>query len=102
VDKSDLKSESFVELDQLVSYLTQNASLVIEIGGHTDNTGSEERNKTLSNERAKSVYNYLISKGIAAERLSYKGYGSSQSVASNETAEGRKQNRRTEVKIIRN
>lgn len=102
VDKSELKSESFVELDQLASYLTQNSSLVIEIGGHTDNTGSEERNKTLSNERAKSVYNYLVSKGISADRLSYKGYGSSQAVASNDTAEGRSQNRRTEVKIIRN
>ncbi|MFT5723118.1 MAG: outer membrane protein OmpA-like peptidoglycan-associated protein [Bacteroidia bacterium] len=102
VDKSELKPESHVELDQLVDYLNRNATLYIEIGGHTDNTGSESRNTTLSQQRAQSVYNYLVSKGIAAERLTFKGYGSSQPVATNETTEGRTQNRRTEIKIVKN
>ncbi len=102
VDKSDLKPESYVELDQLVEYLTRNASLHIEIGGHTDNTGSESRNSQLSNDRAKAVQTYLISKGINASRLTYKGYGSSQPVATNDTPEGRSQNRRTEIKITGN
>lgn len=101
VDKWDLKSESFVELDVLVNFLNNNPSLHIEIGGHTDNTGSEDHNKTLSNNRAKSVYQYLVNKGITADRLSYKGYGSSVPVATNDTPEGRSQNRRTEVKILK-
>lgn len=102
VDKSELKTESFVELNQLVDYLNRNASLYIEIGGHTDNTGTEVRNKTLSEERAQSVYTYLISQDIDASRLTYKGYGSSQPVATNDTPEGRAQNRRTEIKITKN
>ena len=102
VDKSQLKAESYVELNQLVDYLNRNATLYIEIGGHTDNTGSAQRNTVLSEARAKSVFNYLVSKGIASSRLSYKGYGSTQPVATNDTEQGRAQNRRTEVKIIKN
>lgn len=102
VDKWDLKQESYVELDILVNFLTQNPGLHIEIGGHTDNTGSESHNKDLSHNRAKSVYDYLIFKGIDASRLTYNGYGSSVSVATNDTPEGRRQNRRTEVKIMKN
>lgn len=102
VDKSLLKSESYVELDQLVDYLNRNATLHIEIGGHTDNTGTEQRNKTLSEERAQSVYKYLISKDINADRLTFKGYGSSQPVATNDTPDGRALNRRTEIKITKN
>ncbi|MBO6515860.1 MAG: PD40 domain-containing protein [Bacteroidia bacterium] len=101
VDKWDLKPESFVELDILVNFLNKNADLHIEIGGHTDNTGSESHNKTLSHNRAKSVHDYLVSKGIDAARLSFKGYGSSNPVATNDTPEGRSQNRRTEVKIVK-
>ncbi|MFT7591972.1 MAG: outer membrane protein OmpA-like peptidoglycan-associated protein, partial [bacterium] len=100
VDKSQLKSESHVELDQLVDYLNRNSTLRIEIGGHTDNTGSEQRNNTLSGERAESVYNYLITNGIVGTRLTYKGYGNSQPVSTNDTDEGRALNRRTEVKIL--
>ncbi len=100
VDRWDLKSESFVELEVLVNFLNRNPELRIEIGGHTDNTGSESHNKTLSNNRARSVYDYLISKGIDANRLSYKGYGSSKAIADNDTPEGRKLNRRTEIRIL--
>lgn len=99
-DKTELKPESFVELDRLVSYLQHN-SVRIEIGGHTDDQGSEDYNDRLSENRAKSVYDYLIQKGIPADRLTYKGYGKRIPVADNSTDEGRAANRRTEFKIIR-
>ena len=99
-DKTELKPESFVELDKLVSYLQQN-SLRIEIGGHTDNQGSDDYNDRLSENRAKAVYDYLVQKGIPANRLQYKGYGMRVPIADNSTDEGRAANRRTEFKIIR-
>ena len=99
-DKSILKNESNIELDKLVAYLSSNQNLKIEIGGHTDNQGNDEYNMNLSLERAKSVYNYLISKGISADRMSYKGYGETKPIASNDTEEGRQLNRRTEFKVI--
>jgi outer membrane protein OmpA-like peptidoglycan-associated protein len=99
-DKSSLKNESFLELDKLVDYLKQNPSLNIEIGGHTDNSGSDDYNLRLSLDRSKEVYNYLILKGVEASRLTYKGYGKNNPVASNDTEEGRAANRRTEFKII--
>ena len=99
-DKTELKPESFVELDKLVSYLQQN-TIRIEVGGHTDNQGSDEYNDRLSENRAKAVYDYLVQKGIPANRLQYKGYGMRVPVADNATEEGRSANRRTEFKIIR-
>ena len=99
-DKADLKPESFVELDKLADYLKTN-SIRIEIGGHTDNQGTDEYNDRLSENRAKSVYDYLVSKGIPADRLQYKGYGSRVPVADNATEEGRAANRRTEFKIVK-
>lgn len=99
-DKSSLKNESFVELDKLFDYLKQNPSLNIEIGGHTDNSGSDDYNIRLSLDRSKEVYNYLILKGVDASRLTYKGYGKNNPIASNDTEEGRAANRRTEFKII--
>jgi outer membrane protein OmpA-like peptidoglycan-associated protein len=72
----------------------------IEISGHTDNKGSAQYNQTLSESRSKSVVDYLISKGIAKERLEYKGYGLTQPMASNDNEEGRQLNRRTEFKIL--
>ena len=98
-DKSDLKTESYVELNKLVDYLNKNKTVTIEIGGYTDNQGGDEYNKNLSLNRAKSVYNYLISKGIKADRLSYVGYGKDNPVATNDTEEGRAANRRTEFTI---
>ena len=99
-DRSDLKSVSFAELDNLVRYLNNNLSLQIEIGGYTDNQGNDDYNNKLSLERAKSVYTYLIEKGINASRLSYHGYGKNNPIASNDTEEGRAANRRTEFKIV--
>lgn len=98
-DKYSLKQKSYTELNKLVQFLTLNPSVKIEIGGHTDNAGTTEHNKTLSQNRAKTVYEYLIEQGISAKRLSYNGYGETQPVATNETKEGRALNRRTEFKI---
>lgn len=98
----ELLPESYAELNKVVEYMTTNPKLKIEIGGHTDNVGSQAYNKTLSENRAKSVYTYLISKGIDKTRLSYKGYDFSVPVATNETEEGRALNRRTEFKVISN
>ena len=99
-DKSDLKPESEVELNRLVTLMQQNLKMKIEIGGHTDNTGNKEHNAVLSKNRAKSVFDYLVSKGIDSERMTYAGYGSDKPVETNDTPEGRALNRRTEFKII--
>ncbi|MDQ3049485.1 MAG: OmpA family protein [Bacteroidota bacterium] len=95
----ELKPESFSELDKLVAFMKSNTAVTVEVSGHTDSTGDKNKNKILSENRAKSVYNYLTGKGIPATRLSFKGYGDSQPVAGNETEEGRAQNRRTEFLI---
>ena len=95
-----LLPESKAELGKLTEFLTKNPTLKIEIGGHTDNAGSDELNRKLSENRAKAVYDFLINDGISKTRLSYKGYGSSKPVAGNDTEAGRAQNRRTEFKIV--
>lgn len=97
--KSTLRSESNAELDRLVKLLKDVPGLKIEISGHTDNTGSATLNESLSQARAEAVVTYLTSKGIAASRLTAKGYGASKPVASNSTEDGRQQNRRTEFEI---
>lgn len=101
-DKSELLPRSFVELDKLVSILNDNPSLIIEIRGHTDNQGDENYNINLSRERARSVVEYLIRKNISYKRLKYKGMGSKNPIASNETSTGRRQNRRVEFKVLEN
>lgn len=98
-DRSELKPESYVELDRLADYLNHN-NVRIEIGGHTDDQGSDEYNDRLSENRAKAVYDYLISRGIPASRLSYAGYGKHKPIADNSTEAGRAENRRTEFRII--
>jgi flagellar motor protein MotB len=100
IDSWQLKSESMSELDNVVALLVENKNLAMEIGGYTDSTGSAEYNKTLSEKRALSVVNYLIKKGISADRLKSKGYGNASPLGDNVTSEGRKLNRRTEAKII--
>lgn len=99
-DSFRLKPSSFAELDKVVAFLKEHPNVKIEIGGHTDNTGSDSHNKSLSEKRAKSVYEYLIQKNISPARLSYVGYGSQQPIATNNTAEGKAMNRRTEMKIL--
>lgn len=90
-----LLPKSLVELDVLLALMMENPTLKIEIQGHTDNTGSDAQNMSLSDARAKAVYNYLIEKNIEAERLQFKGYGRNKPIASNATPDGRQQNRRT-------
>lgn len=101
VDKFDLKEESKVELDKLVAFMKTNSTIAIELGGHTDNTGIKQKNIDLSTNRAKAVYTYLVTNGIAATRLSFKGYADTQPVADNKTEAGRKLNRRTEFKVVK-
>lgn len=100
LDSYELKPESKLELAKLIQFLNQNPKVSIEIGGHTDNQGSKAYNLTLSENRSKTVYEYLIQNGIKASRLTYKGYGLNQPIDTNETPEGRANNRRTEFKII--
>ncbi len=101
-NQATLRPESKNELDRLVTLMNDMPSLKIEISGHTDNIGSAQYNKTLSERRAKSVVDYLIENGISPNRLTYKGYGFDMPIAPNDTDEGRQQNRRTEFKIISN
>ncbi|MDR3693725.1 OmpA family protein [Mucilaginibacter sp.] len=96
----ELKTESLSELDKLVDFMSLNPTLKIEISGHTDNVGNDQANQVLSENRAKSVYQYLITNKVDAARLVYKGYGETQPIAPNDTDEGRQKNRRTEFKII--
>jgi len=101
VNKWDLKPESKAELEKLVSFLTKNASLKIELGGHTDNSGDKKANVTLSANRAKSVFDYLVNNGkISATRLTFKGYGDSKPKVANDTPENKAINRRTEFKVL--
>lgn len=101
-DKFSLKAASFVELNRLVKLLQDYPALIIEINAHTDNKGSDEYNMTLSENRAKSVLDYIISKGIAADRISSHGYGETKPEATNDTDEGRQTNRRVEFVIVKN
>lgn len=98
---ANLRDDSQQELDRLYDIM-EKSGLVIEIGGHTDNVGREETNESLSQARAESVMNYVINRGINAERIQAKGYGESEPIATNETEEGRQENRRVEIKVLSN
>lgn len=98
--KYTLKEDSYTELDRMVKLLAENASMKVEISGHTDNVGADKDNQLLSENRAKEVVKYLVQKGIPAERAVAKGYGETQPVATNDTEEGRSQNRRTVLTVI--
>ncbi len=98
--KYDLKPESKVELNKLVSFLISNKTLHIQLSGHTDNVGDKKMNQLLSQNRAKSVYDYLIVNGIDAKRLTYMGYGDTRPKVKNDSDENRAINRRTEFKVI--
>jgi len=99
-DKYALLPQSKSDLDQLVHFLDLNKQVLVEIGGHTDNTGTEAYNQQLSESRARSVYDYLVQAGIPVQRLRFRGYGQTHPVATNDTPEGRQLNRRTDFKII--
>ena len=94
-----LVETSLAELDRLAEALRRHPRLRLEVGGHTDDVGNDLDNQRLSERRAKAVYDYFVGHGIAKERLSWKGYGEGRPVDTNETAEGRHNNRRIELKI---
>lgn len=96
-DKSTIRQEDLPNIDKDVAALETWGNVNIEVAGHTDSRGSDKYNMSLSQRRAEAVRNYLISKGIAADRLTAKGYGESQPVADNATDEGRFKNRRVEL-----
>lgn len=100
-DKTTLKSESFIELDKVVDFLKRNPTVSIEISGHTDSKGSDTYNETLSQGRSQAVVDYLISQGIDASRLEAHGYGESKPIDSNDTEEGRANNRRVEFTVLK-
>lgn len=99
VDDYRLKPESEPELRQLVNFLKLNPEVKVEIAGHTDDTGSDQHNDQLSENRAFEVYKYLFMKHIPKARMTYKGYGKEQPLAPNTTDEGKALNRRTEIRI---
>ncbi|MGB4843974.1 MAG: OmpA family protein [Ferruginibacter sp.] len=100
--KADLEEDSYKVIDELVAYLKRKEDVRIELGGHTDNVGSAKSNQVLSEARANTVRDYLLSKGIDPERVTAKGYGLTKPVETNKTEEGRALNRRTEVTILDN
>jgi outer membrane protein OmpA-like peptidoglycan-associated protein len=110
LNKTNLRPESFIELNKLKDFLNNNPTMKIEIGGHTDTRGDDKSNQVLSEGRAKSVMDYLIKEGIAANRLSSKGYGETQTIVSDaeiaklktekEKEKAHQKNRRTEYKFI--
>ena len=98
--KAVLKDESMAELNRLLALFEQVPGLVIEISGHTDSVGADEYNLNLSDARANAVRDYLLEKGINEEQITAKGYGETVPVATNDTDEGRQENRRVEFKIL--
>lgn len=94
-----LKDESKAELNKLIQFMKENSFTKIQVSGHTDNTGNAQSNQKLSENRAKSVYDYLIANQLAKTRLSFKGFGSAKPIAPNDTPEGKAQNRRTEFTV---
>jgi OmpA-OmpF porin, OOP family len=98
--QATLQESSYAVLDELVAYLVRKDDERIEVGGHTDNVGKAASNLTLSLDRANTVRAYLLTKGIDPDRVYAKGYGMSEPIAPNTDADGRAQNRRTEVKIL--
>jgi len=98
--KSELRPESFAELDRLAQFLAANTAIVIELSGHTDNVGQDVENRRLSQERVNAVRTFLVNKGVGEKRLRAVGMGKSKPLASNATEEGRQRNRRVEFKIV--
>ena len=97
--KATLRPESYAILDELVGYLERQSER-IEIGGHTDNVGTKQKNMQLSLDRAQSVVDYLVSKGVDKDKIFAKGYGFADPLEDNKTEAGRQKNRRIEVKFI--
>jgi outer membrane protein OmpA-like peptidoglycan-associated protein/tetratricopeptide (TPR) repeat protein len=96
----EIDKKSLAVLDGFIEFLIENPSIQIEIRGHTDNIGSVQTNMTLSTNRAKAVYDYLVQKGVSKNRLRYQGFGPNKPIATNDTEAGRSKNRRTEFYIL--
>lgn len=99
-DSTNMDPSSIPTVDELYEFLVENTNLVIEVGGHTNGVPSHEYCDKLSTERAKSVAQYLVDKGIPASQLRYKGYGKRNPIATNSTEEGRAKNQRVEIKVL--
>jgi len=100
-DKDTLRPDAKPILDEAAAVMQRYPEIKVEIGGHTDSVGSDEYNRDLSDRRARTVMDYFISKGVDAGRLSSKGYGEAAPVTGNESASGRAQNRRVEMRVIK-
>ena len=100
INKSDIRAESYVELNEVVSLLKENPVVRIEISGHTDNMGKTADNQKLSESRARAVVGWLVSNGINPQRLTFKGFGDTRPVSDNGTEASRAKNRRTELRIV--
>jgi outer membrane protein OmpA-like peptidoglycan-associated protein len=98
--KANLKSQFYPALDNVANTLAQYNQTIVEVSGHTDSVGSDAANQTLSVQRANSVGNYLIGKGLVRERFEIVGFGETQPVASNDTDSGRALNRRVEIRVL--
>lgn len=98
--KANLKSQFYPALDNVASTLAQYNQTIVEVSGHTDSVGSDAANQTLSVQRANSVGNYLIGKGLVRERFEIVGFGETRPVASNDTDSGRALNRRVEIRVV--
>ena len=94
-----LQSKSFKGLNEVAKIMNENPGMSLDIAGHTDNVGADDKNMTLSQNRANAVKDYLVSKGVDASRISATGYGETMPIATNATAAGRQQNRRSELKL---
>lgn len=99
--KAYLLPDSYQELNKVAKYLMQHPEWIVQINGHSDNTGSKKRNMKLSEERAKSVFMYLIEKGVQ-NKMYFKGFGDTMPIGDNTTMEGRIKNRRVEIEILNN
>jgi OmpA-OmpF porin, OOP family len=100
-DKTTLKKESFVELNKVVDFLKQNPHVEIEISGHTDSKGSDDYNLNLSQGRSQAVVDYIISQGIEDFRLTAQGYGETKPIDTNDSEDGRANNRRVEFTVVK-
>jgi OOP family OmpA-OmpF porin len=99
-DKAEIRPDAKPVLDQAIKTLQEAGDIKIAVAGHTDSRGTEEYNEGLSVRRARSVAEYLVAGGIDRDRLRVEGFGESQPVASNETDDGRAQNRRVELSVV--
>lgn len=99
-NSAELRPDSAPILDQAVANLGENADVLVVVEGHTDNVGTDEYNQELSVRRAESVFRYLVNRGVAPERLRIEGHGKSRPVATNDTEQGRSQNRRVELRVM--